>query len=331
MRLLDLPIPAGLAVVLLLGAACASRSGGGFTGDGDAGDAGGEGPLVTDSASADTTVPTVDAPAIETSAPAAQVRLADWSPDAPSSGYDVCVAPHGTSSWSGPLLAQELGDAGTLGDAREPALQFPAVTNYLFALAPGPYDVAVVEPGGDCTSPVAKATELPSLAVGSWYTMAIIGDRSPAGPDPALSVLVLTDDSTASNATAVRFLDVAPSIASADFGEGTLATGFVPLAIGVPYGEIATMDDDGGMAPDPNGYVVFSSIGSVTLSAHASAGGASDLAVAPNQSLGPGTVATVALVGGKTGGPPPQLVVCTWDGVVNESSGLLSSCVVGSL
>ena len=40
---------------------------------------------------------------------AALVRLANWSPDAP--GIDLCVAPHGTSIRTGPLLVSALGGA----------------------------------------------------------------------------------------------------------------------------------------------------------------------------------------------------------------------------
>lgn len=53
---------------------------------------------------------------------------------------------------------------------------------------------------------------------------------------------------------------------------------------------------------------------------YASEGDAGDLAVV-SVTLTPASLATVALLGGKTGGSPPQLLVCTWDGVVNESSG----------
>ena len=40
------------------------------------------------------------------------VRLANWSPDAV--GVDFCIAPHGTSLWSGPVLSGSLG-VGALG------------------------------------------------------------------------------------------------------------------------------------------------------------------------------------------------------------------------
>jgi hypothetical protein len=44
----------------------------------------------------------------------ALIRLANWSPDAP--GIDFCVAPRGTASWIGPVLATTLGATGALGN-----------------------------------------------------------------------------------------------------------------------------------------------------------------------------------------------------------------------
>jgi hypothetical protein len=325
---------AGIAAALC--AACSSRSDGAFASSGDdAGDAGhgpGDGALAADSrALPDSAAPALDATA-EASGPTARIRIANWVPDAPPSGYDVCVAIHGSSSWAGPLLAEAIGDAGVLGDAAAPSVQFPAMTNYLLALAPAVYDVAVVVVGAGCASPVRVEAGLPALVAGTWTTLAIVGDATPAGGDPALEVVALTDDSTNAVGTAVRFLDAAPSIALADFGLGTLASGFSPLEVAVPFGQVVTTTAaEAGATPDANGYVGVATTGSVTLSAHLAMGATSDLAVASAVNLSPTPTATVARVGGKTGGAKPQLVVCTWDGVVNESSGLLESCSVGGM
>ena len=325
---------AGLGVALLLSCtSCTSRSEGSFASiGGDASDDVTEAEAATDSAaSQDVGIPSYDA-TLEASGPSVPVRIANWSPDAPASGYDVCLAVHGSSSWSGPLLEQLIGDAGVLGDAAAASIQFPAVTNYLLAVAPGTYDVAVIVDGAGCASPVAVATHLPALVLGSWYTMAIVGDGTPAGSDPALSVVLFTDDSTSSVGTSVRFLDVAPSVPSADFGEGALATGFTPLEVAVPFAAVATMAvADSGTAPDSNGYVGVPALQTLSFSAHASTGATGDLAVASALTLMPAPTATVALVGGKTGGAAPQLLVCLWDGVANESSGLLAACSVGSM
>ena len=325
---------AAIAMATALCASCASRSDGAFPQGGeDAGDAASDSAVATDGATIpDSVAPSVDA-TFEASGPTAQVRIANWVPDTPASGYDVCVAVHGTSSWSGPMLANLIGDAGGLGDASVASIQFPGVTNYLLALAPAKYDVAVVAEGAGCASPVKVATDLPALVAGNWYTMAFVGDATPTGTDPALTVVVFADDSTNAVGTTVRFLDVAPSIASADFGLGTVASGFIPLEVGAVFaGVVTTAAEDAGVTPDSNGYVgVVSAVtGTVTFSAHLSTGATGDLAVAPGLML-MSPAATVALVGGKTGGAGPQLLVCTWDGVVNESSGLMESCSLGGM
>jgi hypothetical protein len=88
---------------------------------------------------------------------------------------------------------------------------------------------------------------------------------------------------------------------------------------------------DAGLTVDSNGYVGIAGLTGVAFSAHASTGASVDLAVASNLTLAPAPTATVALVGGKTGGEAPQLLVCLWDGVANESSGLLAQCSLGSM
>ena len=318
---------------LALGPSCASRSDAAFQTGGQDADVGGtDARVATDSATApDTTAPAVDATS-ESSGPTAQLRIANWSPDAPTAGYDVCLAVHGTSSWSGPLLAQLVGDAGTLGDAAVASIQFPQMTNYLLAVAPATYDVAVVDAGAGCASPFVVVRDLTPLVLGDWYTMAIVGDHTPVGADPGLSVVVLADDSANAIGTGVRFLNVAPSLAAVDFGQGTLASGFEPLALGVAFATVAAVGaPEAGVTVDSNGYVGVAASSGVAFSAHGSTGATVDLAVASNLTLAPAPTATVALVGGKTGGAAPQLLVCLWDGVANESSGLLAPCSLGSM
>jgi len=80
------------------------------------------------------------------------VRIAQLSPDTPP--LDVCVAPHGTSSFLGPLFAQLAGQDGG-EDGGPPGLAFGQVTAYL-TLSPGTYDVRLVAAGAlDCTFALA--------------------------------------------------------------------------------------------------------------------------------------------------------------------------------
>jgi hypothetical protein len=282
--------------------------------------------------------PTQDA-SLDAAGPAALLRVANWSPDAPAAGYDVCLAPSGTSAWQGPEVATALGSVGSLGDAGVSAVQFPVVTNYLLFVGPGTYDVEVVAPGEGCGHPLAVSTGLLPLATGVFYTLAIVGDTAPAGGDPPLAAILLGDDSAAAGgAASLRFLDVAPSVRAADFGEGTVASGtFVALATAAAFGALPGGAGPDAGALDPNGYASIPATGtSVTLSAHAApasgdAQAAVDLATASALTPMPGDVDTIALVGGKTGGGGPRLLVCTGDGVQNQSTGLVSSCTPASM
>jgi hypothetical protein len=222
---------------------------------------------------------------------------------------------------------------GSLGDAGTNGIQFPVVTNYLFFVAPGVYDAAIVAPGQGCGHPVAVATNLAALSTGTFYTLAMVGDAIPAGSDPALTAILLADDSTAPGGSAnLRFLDAAPSVRSVEFGEGTLVGGtFLPLATNVSFGATGSAASTEAGTLDANGYASIAATGAgATLSAHAQ-GASTDLATASGLTPMPGDVDTIVLVGGKTGGAAPSLVVCTGDGVQNQSSGLISSCAFASM
>lgn len=263
----------------------------------------------------------------EASPPQAFLRVANLAPDAPTAGYDFCVAPHGTAAWVGPVVAATIGDAGTLGDGAAPAVQFPVVTNYAFTLDPGRYDVAVVTPGGGCGAALATATDVPPLSAGEFVTLALFGaapgDAGGAGPQ----IELLVDEAVAAGATTgLRFLAAVPSAAAVDFGTGSLATGFAPLVLGAPFAGLATRTPaDAGADVDPSGYVPAVLPATVELSCHLAEAGV-DLARASNQALAAGAVYTVIVLGGGRAGITPHLLVCALDGVQNESTGLVSAC-----
>jgi len=256
--------------------------------------------------------------------PQTYVRIANWAPDAPASGYDVCLAPQGTTIWMGPLLAQDL-DAGTLGQGGANGAQFPWVTRYL-AVPPGQYDVQLVLAGASCaTGVIAPTYGLPILSQGAHTTLAVVGDVRPTGNDAALKMEAFADEtSTASGGAALRVIDVIPSLGYVDVGTGTLSNGnFAPLFVDVPFGAPGSVQADGG-ATDPNGYLTIEPLSNVELSAHAT-GGTIDRATASHVSLPGGSVTTMALVNGANGGRPPQFLVCTDSG---PASGAQSPCNV---
>ena len=269
-----------------------------------------------------------DAPG-EAAAPSANIRFANWSPDAPAAGYDLCIAQHGTTSWQGPVLAQAVGDAGTL------TFNFPTVTTY-FEADVGQYDVEIVAAGGRCSSPIGSAiTNLAPLAANDYYTLALVGDSTKAGNDPTLNAVLFPDDlAPTDGSTALRFLNVAPDLAAMDFGAGTLAaSSFDPIEVNVAFAGLATQSgNDAGGVVDGNGYVgVFAAdAGPIEFSCHTSQGGTTDTATASNQTFAGNSAVTLALVNGKNGGPAAQFLVCTGDGTASTSS-LTSTCTIVSM
>ncbi len=255
----------------------------------------------------------------------ALVRFADWAPDAPSAGVDFCLAPTGTTEWTGPLLQQDL-PAGSLGQGGPNGLEFPTVTAYL-AIAPGDYDLQVVETGSaDCTVGILPATMgLPSLAAGAHTTFALMGDVQPTGDDASLKVGAFSDDSAApAGTTVLRVINAVPSLAYIDVGSGSVAAdNLAPIFADVPFGSASATLLDGGSA-DPNGYTAFPPTPDVQFSAQASGTG-SDSATATHVVVGAGAVTTLTLINGQNGGRPPQFLVCSDSGL---GLGPMSPCKV---
>jgi hypothetical protein len=193
--------------------------------------------------------------------PAAFVRLAHWSPDAP--GIDVCLTLAG-ATWDGqtPRIAQRGGAAGTDGSADAgggidaapgttvdagiqggsdagpdggtggipSGLAFSQATTYL-TVAPDRYSVRLVAAGAvDCGTPLASLDTV-TLADGTYTTLAdvgvaAVGQATPVMSDAALKVVAFADDVTApAGQIALRFINASPSasLASVAFGTGSLA------------------------------------------------------------------------------------------------------------
>jgi hypothetical protein len=240
-------------------------------------------------------------------APGALVRFANWAPDAPAAGFDVCLAPRGTQAWTGPVLG-----AG---------VAFPQVSEYV-SVPPGGYDLSVVAPGSGCMPAVVSSVGLPDLAANARTTFALLGDIRPVNRDPRAKLAAFLDDLAAGPQAALRFINATPAASAVDFGTGSLGAGdFSPLALDVEYGLPSSALPEGGAA-DFNGYLPAAASAGVTLSAHAVAAG-TDLATGLNATWGAGGLTTVALVNGANGGPAPQLVLCHDDA---PPAGGLTSC-----
>lgn len=279
------------------------------------GDAGAQGTASDASESARGTASDADAGA---AAPQALVRLADWTPDAPSAGFDACLAPTGTSDWIGPLLAQTF-PAGSPGQGGESGLQFPSVTKY-FGVAPGQYDMQVVASGSnDCTAGLLPVTPLPALGLDSRTTLATVGDVDPRGNDTGLKVAVFFDDvGAASREATVRVINAIPSVAYLDVGTGSLmANDFAALFTSAGFGVVGSSLADGGSV-GLTGYTSIAPVTAAQFSAHPTGTESTDTATATGVSLSAGSVTTMAVVNGANGGFPPQFLVCTDSGPASD-------------
>lgn len=265
------------------------------------------------------------------------VRVANWSPDSPS--VDFCVASQATGAFKGPLVAALDAGAAEAGTTR---LGFPLVSAY-FSIPAGSYDVRVVAAGApSCAVGILPdTTNLPTFGVQTFATVALLGEEMPSGTDPGLQVVSFEDSTTSSGSgAALRFINAAPAIPAADFGEGSLSGsggGFVTLFSGVFFAAASSAQDasraanqssadassDASVPVDANGYYLDLTLADTTVSAHDTRAG-TDAALA-SVSAAAGSVLTVALVGGTSSGISPQLLECL-DGAPPD--GALSNCAV---
>jgi hypothetical protein len=259
------------------------------------------------------------------------VRLAQLSPD--TSAVDVCVAPHGSTAFRGPLIGQLAASMGDVdldgGDAEAaPGISYSQVSAYM-PLDAGAYDVQIVAAGAsDCASPLVAATPLPTLAAGAFTTVLLAGEASPAGAEAPLGLTALVDDSVLPGGAAMlRVVNAVPSVPALDFGLGSAAA-WIPVFTGVAFGAAGSHAATGEGTLDPAGYLPIGPLSAQPMSARpADADAATDTAVATSVEVDFGSIATLVAIGGKTGDAahPPQLLLC----IDNQpSGGLLSDCSV---
>jgi hypothetical protein len=257
--------------------------------------------------------------------PQALIRIADFVPDAPAAGFDLCLAPTGTTNWMGPLLQRAFAP-GSLGQGGPNGIQFSSVTRY-FPVPPGLYDAQVVSSGAtDCSLGVIPPIYgLPQLDDGVSATFALFGDVTPAGNDPMMSLGLFLDDATGTAGVySLRVINAVPSIGYIDVGMGSLAgNDFVPLIPFISFGRPGTGLSDGG-STDSNWYVPLNPVANVEFSMHDS-GGTTDRATASHLTIPAGVTVTMVLINGKSGGRLPQFMVCTDNA---PPSGAKSACSV---
>jgi hypothetical protein len=299
--------------------------------------AGSPGPSASDASASDDTVVEVGADGVANDAALpehAYLRVAHASPSMPA--IDVCVAPHGTESFEGPLVgelaASFAGDAGD--DAGAPGLAFAHVSAYL-PLGAGQYDVRVVAAGAaSCASSLTleqgviaapDATGLPALAHGTHATLLLAGTVAPAATGTKASVTMLTDDAAlAGGAASLRAVNAILGAPSLDFGIESAAGQWLPLLTDVSFAAASAQTSAGAGAVDANGYVSIGPWSDQTMSAHVSRSSAAiPMATTKDITIAFGSIVTVIAIGGDDGAAlyPPGLLVCT----DNAPSGAITS------
>jgi hypothetical protein len=262
--------------------------------------------------------------------PPAQVRLAHLSPDL--TAVDFCLAPHGTTTFQGPLLALQANPDGGGGGG----LTFGQVGVYL-PIDAGSYDLRLVPAGATTcaaattdgsTAAIPDVTNLAAFASNANATVLLAGDVAPAGADAALTVVALPDDAVlAGGAAALRAVNAVPSLPAADFGLGSFADSWLPLLTDVPFGGASATAGLGVGMVDSRGYLPISALAPQPMSVRPTSAATTDTAGAASVGIDLGSIVTLFAIGGKTGDAahPPALLVC----VDNQpSGGQLSDCSV---
>ncbi len=324
-----------LGAIVAATAGCSSGNGaaGSSNHDASAPPAGDAAPNVVDGAtSPEATDEASDDDAEPTTTPQASVRIAHLSPDAPA--IDVCLAPHGTTDFQGPMLGP-LAQTMATGDAGADAILSYSQISAYFSVDAGQYDLRVVAAGAtSCDVPlgsdggaVSDATHLPSIAPNTFTTIMAVGAIAPAGDDHGFVWSAITDDAVLLGGAAVlRAVNAQPSTPTEDFGFGSAAGGWLPLLTNVSFGSASAQAGPGQGVVDANGYLAIAPLSAQVVSCRAVTDAAGDSAIANALSIAQGSVATLFSIGGDAAGARmSQLLLC----VDNEpSGGALSDCSI---
>ncbi|MGH7437886.1 MAG: DUF4397 domain-containing protein [Polyangiaceae bacterium] len=253
--------------------------------------------------------------------PYALLRVANWSPDAPA--VDVCTSPHGSGTFSGPLVAGLLakqaadeGEGGVLTGSATTGLSFPNVTAYTYVL-PGSYDIRLVAAGSSsCSVAVLPDTTTPSFERGTAWTTALFGTASAGSGAPTrLGVTSFPDEVDADDRAPLRlrFINAAPGLSFAELDRLTPITveGYVTIFPAVPFGLAGPQIEDDAAVPgvDENGYMRAQNFSSTILTLHAPGDTDGGAVTIPVSTL-TGIPVTLVAVGGASPAAPLSLIEC---------------------
>ncbi len=235
----------------------------------------------------------------------ARLRIAHLSPDAPA--VDVCIAPHGTGAFSGPLLA-------TAGAAS--GLSYGNVTKYLDVDAIQ-YDVRIVAPGSaNCDQAVgglADITDLPVLPDGASATVAAIGRLDASTSQPFRLAAFIDDAEVTFGKAKLRVIHAAPGTAgvAVGFGGGVV---FDPFIDNVQFGSTTQAN---------NGYFEIAPVASGEITARDIVSGADAISIKPVM-VPAGAIVTAFAIGTAGNALSPLDVLLCIDNA--DPNGLLATC-----
>jgi hypothetical protein len=235
------------------------------------------------------------------------LRVGNLSPDL--GPFDFCVAPTGTTTYTGPVMAAAGANGGLVFGGSGQA----SVSKY-FAYTAGTYDVKLVAIGGSCSSTALLTRTGLSLGDGAYKLLAAVGFTGSTTAPHALTTF--TDETTvAAGSVAIRFANVG-ILPGATFGP--LPAIDVGVTIANVYSKIFTNVAYPGVAAsgvDANGYAVVPAsnfTGSVDLTVCPNpltpASGFCQSTTVPAGSITGGVVATAYVIG--VAGTPPNALLC---------------------
>jgi hypothetical protein len=235
----------------------------------------------------------------------ARLRIAHLSPDAPA--VDICIAPHGSGTFTGPVLANAGAAAG---------LAYGSVTKYLDIDAQQ-YDVRVVAPGAtSCNEAVgglADITDLPVLPSGASATIAAIGRLDSATSQPFRLAAFIDDTDVTFGKAKLRVIHAAPGTAGVAVGFGGGAV-FSPFIDNVQFGSTTQAN---------NGYFEIAPVAGAEITARDIVSGRDAISIKP-VNVPAGAIVTAFAIGTAGNQLSPLDVLLCVDNA--GESGLLSEC-----
>ncbi len=202
---------------------------------------------VSDTSLSDASADTADT--ADTNVPRTYVRVATFVPDL-GGALDFCIAPFG-GAFTGPYMA-------SVGEPA--ALAYPQLSEHV-GLAPGSrYTIRAVAAGAtDCNTPLIGTTDVTTATaalVDERRTIALVGERAAASPDPVQWRELLHGTPATGADIKLRVFHAAPALGPIGFGSSGGVT-YGPHLTALPFGTLTNASHvvSGAPAVDALGYL----------------------------------------------------------------------------